>query len=165
MATLYGNATLRNVRLSVAALIETPEAGYAPAARPYVLLGLHGGKGAAGASAPRDFYRQGPDFDFVWCNVDGAWGCQLSGAPAVCGAQHSLPGGFGFDTWHSLALAAIPRSDGGNDIIFEFDGKQLLNYSQAAGDAKNGGAGGFVGLVTGAHRTQFDDLLIASTAG
>ena len=164
MATLYGNASLRNVRLSVAALIETPEAGYAPAATPYVLIGLHGGKGTAGGSAPRDFYRQGPDFDFVWANVLGEWGCQLAGAAAACGAQHSLPGGFGYDTWHSLSLAAIPRAGGGADIVFEFDGAQLLNYTQAPGDAKNGGAGGFVGIVTGAHRTQFDNLFIESTA-
>ena len=100
----------------------------------------------------------------MWANVAGYWGCQISGAPAVCSTQHSLAGGFGYDTWHRLALAAIPRADGGADIVFEFDGAQLFNFTQAPGDAKNGGAGGYAGLVTGAHRTQFDNLLIESTA-
>ncbi len=165
MATLYGNSTLRNVQLSVAALIETPAPGYAPPATPYVLIGLHGGKAAAGASSPRSFYQQGPDLDFVWFNVEGSWGCQLAGSPAACDGKSTLPGGgFGYDTWHNLSLAEVPRADGGANLIVAFDGIQLLNYSQPAGAAKNGGRGGYAALVTGCHRAQFDNLSIAPTA-
>ena len=66
MATIIGNSSLSNTNFSIDVLIETPAQGYVPSAAPYVLVGLHGGNGQIGGSAPGSFYRTGPDFDFVW---------------------------------------------------------------------------------------------------
>ena len=87
----------------------------------------------------------------------------------------------------SCAAADFPRADGGAYFVVSFDGRVLLNVSQARqgwggrggqgarpaserpsfitasqapGTLKDGGAGGYVGLVTGCHRAQFDNLLI-----
>jgi hypothetical protein len=83
MATILGNGTLGNISLSVRALIETPDAGYEPAAPPYVEVGLNGGSGSARESGPSAFYRADADADTLWFN-ETAWGCKIAANPAVC---------------------------------------------------------------------------------
>jgi len=168
MATLFGSRNLGNITVSLDLLIESVEPGYEQPATPYVLLGLHAGSGTAGGSGPRSFYRQGPDADFLWLNAQGQWGCSLQGAGAgsVCASSHSLPAGFGgFNTWHSLSLGELPLPGGGAQITASLDGQQLFSFTQAAGQLKNGGAGGQVLLVTGCHRALFDNILIQESQG
>lgn len=133
MATIIGNWTLHNTNVSIDALIETPAQGYAPPAEPYVLIGVHGGSGQLGASSPNSFYRQGPDFDFVWLNAGalgrplvlscmlgyahprslpaaGSWGCSVAGSGDACAKSFPLPGGFGYDTWHSISVGTSSLS-------------------------------------------------------
>ena len=91
MATILGNSTLVHTNVSVDVLIETPDEGFAPAATPYILVGLHGGNGQLGGSSPGDFYRQGPDFDFAWFNVGEARGEGASVSLTRFGVPESPP--------------------------------------------------------------------------
>jgi hypothetical protein len=169
MATIYGNATLVDVRVSVSALIETVQAGYEPSQAPYVLVGLHGGPGAApadgGGASPRSFYQTGPDLDFVWLSAAGEWGCGIAGlGDSLCAASHALPGGFGFDAWHEVSLGAAVQPNGDALFSIAFDGAPLANATVPLARRKNGGAGGYVALVSGATRVQWDNLLIERAA-
>lgn len=164
MATIIGNSTLTNIAVSVSALIESINPLFPAPQKPYVLLGIHGGQGNVGSTGPGSFYRQGPDMDFVWINVDGQWGCSFPGTPDVCASSYPLPSPFGYDTWHRISLASHPRPDGGSNIVVIFDSAVLANVTQTAAQVKNAGRGGYVGLVSGCHRTQWDNLLIESVA-
>ncbi len=166
VATIYGNSTLVNIEVNVSALIETVAAGYAPSQTPYVLFGIHGGPGAApgngGGASPRSFYRSGPDMDFVWMDVTGQWGCSIAGlSDSLCASSKPLPGGFGFDTFHALSLRGAVQADGSIAFSIAFDGALLANASVPLAERKNGGAGGYVGLVTGSTRVMFDNLIIS----
>ena len=164
MATLYGNYTLSNIRVSVDALIETVAAGFQPSQTPYLLFGLHGGNGVVGGNAPKEFYDTGPAFDFVWLDVTGSWGCGISGLTSgVCGSSHTVPGGvFDYDTWHAVSFEAAVRPDGAVAFAASFDGQALFNATVPKVQVRNEGRGGYVGLVTGCHRAQFDNLAIVS---
>ena len=168
MATILGNATLGNITLSVRALIETPEAAYAPAAPPYVEIGIHAGNGAGRSSSPREYYGSSASADTVWFNASH-WGCTLACDPPVCKTAHALP--FGLDAWHTITLGETPSPGlpGSSFMTATLDGALLFNLTasnpplpgQMCG--RNGGSGGYVLLRTGAHRAQFDDLSIVQS--
>jgi len=166
MATIYGNSTLVDIELNVSALIETVAQGYAPSQTPYVLVGIHGGPGQApadgGGASPGAFYRTGPDMDFIWFDATGQWGCSLTGLDnSLCASAKTLPGGFGFDTWHALSLKGAVQPDGSIVFSVAADGALLANASVPLAKRKNGGGGGYVGLVTGSTRVQWDNLVIS----
>jgi len=166
MATIYGNSTLVNIEVNVSAMIETVAPGYAPTQTPYVLFGIHGGPGSApgngGGSSPRSFYQTGPDLDFVWLDATGMWGCGIAGlADTLCASSKPLPGGFGYDTWRALSLRGAVQADGSIAFSISYDGALLANATVPLANRKNGGAGGYVGLVTGTTRVQWDNLVIA----
>ena len=144
--------------MSVRALIEAPSPAYAPAAPPYVQLGINGGSGGQGSS-PRAFYGAQPDADSVWFNASH-WGCSFHAAPPACAAAHALPQPFGLDAWHSIAVSEAPAPGSLTRYSVTLDGALLLNFSTAV--RKNEGRGGYVLLRTGAHRAQFDDLSLVS---
>ena len=165
MATIYGNSTLIDVRLSVSAMIETVSPNYAPTQTPYVLIGIHGGPGLppadGGGSSPRSFYQSGPDVDFAWFDATGRWGCGIAGlTDSLCSSAKTLPGGFGYDSWHDISIAAAIQPNGDAFFTIEADGATLANATVPLAQRKNGGRGGYVALVTGATRTQFDNLII-----
>lgn len=155
MATILGNGTLGNVRLAVRALIETPEAGYEPAAAPYVLLGLNaGGGGSTRVAQPGAFYRSVPSADTLWFNASH-WGCFIESKPAVCASAH--PVAFGLDAWHAIVFSELPTGDPGARVMTaSLDGALLFNITVSP--VRNNGTGGYILLRTGAHRAQFDDL-------
>jgi hypothetical protein len=160
MATILGNGTLGNISLSVRALIETPDAGYEPAAPPYVEVGLNGGSGSARESGPSAFYRADADADTLWFN-ETAWGCKIAANPAVCAEAHPLT--FGLDTWHAITFAELPTAVPDTRIMTAtLDGAVLFNVTVSP--VKNGGSGGYVMLRTGAHRAMFDDLEVTTNA-
>ena len=110
------------------------------------------------ALAAKVFYRSPPDADFVRFTTT-TWQCSLAAAPAVCaGAQ---PLAFNFDTWHDISFAELPLPGGGAYVSLMLDGVVLFNVSVAK--VQNGGGGGYILLETGAHRAQFDDLVISTT--
>jgi hypothetical protein len=146
--------------------IETVAAGFEPSQAPYVLVGIHGGPGTppgnGGGAGPGDFYRTNPDLDFVWLSAAGQWGCGIAGlGDSLCSTSKPLPGGFGFDTWHDVSLRGKVQADGSIDFTVAVDGAALASAAVPLAKRKNGGAGGYVALVTGSTRVQFDNLVIA----
>jgi len=160
MATILGNGTLGNVTLSVRAMIETPEAGYAPSAPPYVEFGLNGGSNRK--SGPGAFYGNTLNADSLWFNASH-WGCSIACRPAVCAEAH--PVAFGLDVWHAVSFGEFPAAGGASArwMVATLDGVELFNLT-ASSPVKNNGEGGFLVLRTGAHRVQFDDLSITSNS-
>ena len=169
MATIYGNATLVNIELNTSVMIETVAPGYAPSQAPYVLIGIHGGPGTApadgGGSSPGAFYRTNPDLDFVYFTAAGTWGCGIAGlTSSLCSSAKPLPAGFGFDTWHALSLRGAVQADGSIVFTIAIDGATLASATVPLAERKNGGSGGYVALVTGSTRVQWDNLIISSAA-
>lgn len=169
-ATLIGNASLGNLSIGVRLNIETPAPGYTnvTGGAPYILVGMHGGGGPRTSSSPRDFYRTSPNCDFVWMSAT-QWGCSITGlpkgTPSPCETAHPFP--FGMDTWHSVVFSEVPSGGVGGGATFSLtiDGALLFNATvPTAGALKNGGAGGYVVLVTGNHRAMFDDLSLTLNA-
>jgi hypothetical protein len=162
MATVIGNASLSGLTVAVRALIETPDPAFAPQAAPYVLVGMNAGAGGnapVGGFSPKEFYSSSPAADFVRFTTT-TWQCSLAAQPGVCAQPHSLD--FGFDSWHDVVFAELPLRNGSAAVWLSLDGQILFNVTVAA--VRNGGGGGYVLLETGAHRAQFDDLAISSTA-
>jgi len=171
MATVLGNGTLHNIAVAVRARIESPEAGFAPAAAPYVEVGFHAGNGAGRGSSPRDYYGAALNADSVWFNATH-WGCNLCGAPAPCREAH--PVAFGLDAWHDVVLSearapGAAGAAGATVVSATLDGALLFSLAAAAPQPpggmclKNNGTGGYVVLRTGAHRAMFDDLAVTAT--
>jgi hypothetical protein len=165
MATIYGNSTLVDIRVNISVMIETIQSGYEPSQAPYVLVGIHGGPGLkpadGGGASPRSFYQTGPDLDFVWLSAAGQWGCSITGlTESFCATSHSLPSSFGFDTWHDISIGADVQPNGDAFFLITFDGLPLANATVPLDKRKNGGSGGYVALVSGSTRVQWDNLLI-----
>lgn len=165
MATIYGNSTLVDIRVNVSVMIETVQSGYEPSQAPYILVGLHGGPGSApangGGASPRSFYQTGPDLDFVWLSAAGQWGCSITGlTESFCATSHTLPTSFNFDTWHNVSIGAAVQPNGDAFFSISYDLYLLANATVPLNKRKNGGSGGYVALVSGATRVQWDNLLI-----
>lgn len=165
MATIYGNSTLVNIRVNVSVMIETVESGYEPSQAPYILVGIHGGPGKipanGGGASPRSFYQTNPDLDFVWMSAASEWGCSITGLiDSFCATSHTLPENFGYDIWRTVSISAAIQSNGDAFFSITFDQILLANATVPLNKRKNGGNGGYVALVTGATRVQWDNLII-----
>lgn len=184
MATIVGNYTLANVRLSVAALIESPTPIVAggdtmrrqlapPVAvggsnvalgNESIFIGLRAGGGTLGGDNPNAFYADRPSA-YAWLiAVNGSWTLSDENTPLASGV---LPVPFGYDSWHTLSLedapagnAASPGSPAPLSLIGRVDAAVVFNVTVGRPTR----SGGYVLLGTGLNRAQWDNLLIESVA-